>query len=150
MVLPKLLTLAEDPAKATGPARVLDFGRVTFIDIVGEPDIANIHQVRGVFDRCAALESQGPVVVSLVRITHFDSQLIHALTNLSTIMESQQRRLLLVVPATHYGRRIFTLVGLDPRIELADTDADALKQVGAAAPEHVTSVNLVTYQQQQP
>src|ERR1700680_182346 len=128
MVLPKLLTLAEDPARATGPARVLNFGRVTFIHLVGEVDIANVHQVRTVFGQCAALESQEPVVVSLVRITHFDSQFIHELAHLSAIMESRQRRLLLVVPPTHYGRRIFTLIGLDSRVELLDTDAEGLKQ----------------------
>lgn len=97
--------------------RLID--EVPVIDASGELDMTNVHGFEAFFAE-AADANRGIVVVSLVKVTYFDSRTIHALGMLAARLAKNRQRLAVVLPSMPSARAIFQMSGLRAKLNVFD------------------------------
>ena len=109
--------------QATFQLRVTD--GTAIVTVSGEIDIANVDQFKtNILD--AARSANGPIIVSLERLSYADSHTLEALVSMSKRLRTNRRRLLVVAPAWSACGRILRVTGLELAIALFETLDDAL------------------------
>jgi len=94
------------------------------VEIVGDVDRPGLKRISRSLN-AALKRTSSAVVVSFERTTSFESSLLKELMRVGEALEVAKRRLLIVMPRLHPGRRIFHLLNLDKRFECFETEAQA-------------------------
>ena len=94
------------------------------VEIVGDVDSLGLKRISRSLN-AALKRTSSAVVVSFERTTSFESSLLKELMRVGEALEVAKRRLLIVMPRLHHGRRIFHLLNLDKRFECFETEAQA-------------------------
>lgn len=92
------------------------------VEIVGDVDTLGLKRISASLN-AAVKRTSSAVVVSFERATSFESGLMKELMRVGEALEVAKRRLLIVMPRLHTGRRIFHLLNLDKRFECFETEA---------------------------
>jgi len=77
----------------------------------------------------AVKQRSSTVIVSFERNTYFESGLLKTLMRVGESLIAAQRRLVIVMPRDHPGRRIFHLLNLDKMFECYESSSLALRDV---------------------
>jgi anti-anti-sigma regulatory factor len=103
---------------------ILDVEAQTVVKVVGDVDTLGLKRISRSLN-AALKRTSSAVVVSFERATSFESGLLKELMRVGEALEVAKRRLLIVIPRLHPGRRIFHLLNLDKRFECFETEAQA-------------------------
>src|SRR5579875_3521561 len=101
------------------------------VTISGELDISNIENIAEVI--YAQPNSEEGLVIDLSEVSYLDSSAVSLLHDLAMRLRSRAQRLIVVSPPTTPPRRILDLTALYVNAPIANTLADALKQLGDSA-----------------
>ena len=98
------------------------------VTIAGELDISNIESIAEVI--YAQPNSEEGLVIDLSDVGYLDSSAVSLLHDLAMRLRSRAQRLIVVSPPATPPRRILELTALYVNAPIADTRAEALKQLG--------------------
>ncbi|MDQ7827381.1 MAG: STAS domain-containing protein [Armatimonadota bacterium] len=98
---------------------------VPVVQVSGEVDLTNAHELEAALDRAARAE-YGAVVVSLVQAVYFDSKGVRALLRAADRLATMRQRLLVVAPSGSVLRRILEIAGAPEALPTFDSLEEAL------------------------
>lgn len=104
--------------------RLREYKGVPVIELAGEIDLTNADTLK-TFIEDARLSDAQSLIVSLEKVSYFDSHMVGALADLSKRFGTNRRRLRIVAPRESPGGRILRTANLDLAIPLFETVEEA-------------------------